>query len=254
MITKYDIKTTFSETNAMKTTREKKFFIAVLIFYWLGIFIATHIPIPGWTRKMGISDKTMHFVAYMTLAMLLWLGTSFEQKADWKKLRAWLLTAIVLLYGVADEISQHFIKRSTDIKDFAANVLGIAVAMAIVTILPARHAAMIFITVCPLFLPAFVRSQLIIQDSISEVGIYLAGFAAITIAWIKYLSPVYLPDFRQTKLLLLCSAGPTATLGIVKLYAILTGKPLGMTAALGAFIAILLTLCIWRLTTKKNVT
>ncbi len=238
----------------MKITREKKFFITVLIFYWLGIFIATHIPIPGWTRKMGISDKTMHFVAYMILALLLWLAASFEQKADWKKLRTWLLSGIVLLYGVADELLQHFSKRSVDIRDLMANMLGIAAAMVIATVLPARYAVMILVTGCPLFLPAVVRSQLIIQGSILEAGIYLAGFTVITIAWIKYLSLVNLPNLRPIRLLPLFSAGPIVTLGIVKLYAILTDKPLGMTAALSAFAAIVLTVSVWQLAIQKNVT
>jgi len=252
MITKYDIKTTFSETNVMKMTREKKFFIAVLIFYWLGIFIATHIPIPGWTGKMGVSDKTMHFVAYMTLALLLWLGTSFEQKADWKKLRAWLLSAIVLLYGVADELLQHFTKRSVDIRDFAANVLGIAVAMAIVTVLPARHAAMILVTICPLFLPAIVKSQLITGGSILEVAAYIAGFAGVTAIWIKYLSSVVGLDFRKNNFLPVFFAPPAGTVIIIKLYASITDKPFGIMEIVTAFVSVILTLFIGRLISKKG--
>jgi hypothetical protein len=237
----------------MKTTREQKFFITILIFYWLGIFAATHIPIPDWIRKMGVSDKTMHFVAYMTLALLLWFGTSFEKKADWKKLRPWLLSVIVLLYGAADELLQHFMKRSTDIKDFAANVLGIAVAMAIVTVLPACHAVMILVTVCPLFVPAIVRSQLIIQGSIPEAVAYMAGFAGVTAAWIKYLSSVVGLNFRKNKLLPVFFAPPAGTVIIVKLYAQLTDKPLGTTAFLSAFVSIMLTLFIRRLMSKKGV-
>lgn len=237
----------------MKTAIEKRFFAIVLIFYWAGIFIATHIPIPTWTRKMGVSDKTMHFTAYMTLTLLMWLGTSFEQKADWKKLRAWLLSAIVVFYGAADELSQHFTSRSVDIMDFASNMLGLAVAMIMVTFLPACHAAIILVTVCPLFLPAIVKSQLV-QGPIPEAGIYLAGFAAITIAWIRYLSPTYSPNLRQSKLLPLILAGPAATLGITKLFAILTDKPLGMTAALSALAAIILTACVGRLIIRKNAT
>jgi hypothetical protein len=233
-------------------TRERKFFITILIFYWLGIFAATHIPIPGWTRKMGVSDKTMHFVAYMVLTLLLWLGTSFEIKADWKKLRPWLLSTIVLLYGVADELLQHFTKRSADIRDFAADVFGLAAAMAIVTVLPACHATMILITVCPLFLPAIVRSQLIIQGSIPEAVAYMTVFAVITIAWIKYLSSVLALNFRKNKLLAVFFAPPAGTIIIVKLYAQLTDKPFGTTALLSAFISIILTLFIRRLISEKG--
>jgi hypothetical protein len=228
------------------TSREQKIFTFILIFYWVSIFIATHIPIPGWTGKMGVSDKTMHFVAYMTLALLLWFGTSFEKKADWKKLRPWLLSAIVLLYGATDELLQHFTRRSVDPMDFAANMLGLAIAMATVTVLPACHIVMILVTVCPVFLPALVRSQLIPQYSIFEAGVYLAGFAVITIAWIKYLSSVYNLNFRQPKYMPLFFAGPAGTVIIVKLYAALTDKPFGKTALLIALVSIALTLIIYR--------
>jgi hypothetical protein len=236
----------------MKATREQTFFTFILIFYWLGILAATHIPIPGWTRKMGVSDKTMHFVAYMTLALLLWFSTSFEKKADWKKLRPWLLSAIILLYGLVDELSQHFTRRSVDPGDFAANALGIAIAMAMVTVIPACHAAMILITVCPFFLPALVRSQLILQGSILEVGVYLAGFACITIAWIEYLSSVVGLNFRQLKYLPVFFAPPAGTVITLIIYAKLTDKPFSTRALLSAFISIILTLFIRLLTTGKK--
>lgn len=236
----------------MKPTREQKFFTFILIFYWLGIFVATHIPVPGWTGKMGISDKTMHFAAYMTLALLLWFSTSFEKKADWKKLRPWLLSAIVLIYGLVDELLQHFIRRSADPEDFAANTLGLATAMVLVTVLPACHAAMILITVCPFFLPALVKSQLLKPDSILEATVYLAGFAGVTFAWIKYLSSIFYVNSRRAKFLPVFFAPPAATVAAVKLYAGLTDKPLDATALLSAFVSITLTLFIWRLATKKR--
>ena len=236
----------------MKATRAQIFFTFTLIFYWLGIFAATHIPIPGWVREMGVSDKTMHFVAYMILALLLWFGTSFEKKADWKKLRPWLLSAIILLYGLVDELLQHFMKRSMDPKDFAANMLGLAVAMAMVTILPACHTAMILVTVCPFFLPALVRSQLIPEGSILEVGAYLAGFACVTVAWIEYLSSVVGLNFRQFKYLPVFFAPSAGTVITLILYAKLTDKPFGTTALLSTFISIILTVFIRFLTTGKK--
>jgi len=234
----------------MKTGKEQKFFTIILIFYWAGIFIATHIPVPGWARQMGTSDKTMHFFAYMILAILLWLGRSFAKKANWKELRPWLLSAIVAVYGLLDELSQQFMNRSTDMSDFAANMLGLAVAMAIATVLSAYHIIMILITVCPLFAPGIVRSQLIPQDSIYEAAAYMVGFAIITAAWIKYLSSVFGLNLRKNNLLFF--APPAGTIIIVKFYAQLTNKPFGSTAIISAFASIVLTLFIRRLMSKKG--
>jgi hypothetical protein len=235
------------------TSREQKLFTVILIFYWVSIFVATHIPVPGWTRKMGVSDKTMHFVAYMVLTLLLWLGTSFEKKADWKKIRPWLLLTTVILYGLADELLQHFsVERSVDIQDFTADVVGSAVAMMMVTILSGWHAVMILVTVCPLFAPAIVRSQLITQGSLLEVVAYMAGFAIITAAWIKYLPSVFGLDLKKNKFLPIFFAPPAGTVIIAKLYAHLTDKPFGTTAILVAFVSIILTLFIGRLIIKNR--
>jgi VanZ family protein len=256
IIPKYAIKTTFSGNfdvfDVMKKSKEQKFFTIILIFYWVCIFISTHIPVPNWTRQMGVSDKTMHFAAYMTLTLMLWFGTSFEKKADWRKFLPWLLLIIVLLYGAADELSQQYLRgRSTDIIDFGANALGATAAMAIVTVLPARHAVMILLTTCPLFAPAIVKSHLITADSIYEAAAYMTGMAIITASWIKYLSSIFNLNLGKIKCLLMLFAPPAATVVLIKLYASLTDKPFGITAILVAFASIILTLFIWRLISKK---
>ncbi len=252
MITEYDIKTTFSETDIMKTDKEQKLFTIILIFYWLGILIATHISVPNWTRQMGMSDKTMHFAAYMILTLLLWLGTSFEIKADWKRLRPWLLSVIVLIYGAADELSQHFMNRSTDIKDFAANLAGMAAGMAIVSFLSAHHIIMIIITVCPLFAPSIVKAKLIAQGSILEIAAYAAGFVIITTAWKIYLSSIFRLNLRKNKLLPIFFAPPIGIVLIVKIYAQFTGKPFDMNAILSSLVSIILTLLFWCLISKNK--
>lgn len=222
---------------------------------------------------MGMSDKTMHFIAYMVLALLLWLGTSFEIKADWKRLRPWLLSAIVILYSAADEISQYFIHRSTDILDFASDALGAAAAMVTVSILSAYHIVMVIFTVCPLLVPGIVRSHLVEQGSILEYAVHITGFAIITTAWIKHLSSIFylnpvrdkeseIPrrpsgnvsngmNLRKIKYLPIFFAPPAGTVLIVKIYAQLTNKPFSATAILSAFASIILTLFIWRIISSK---
>jgi len=237
----------------MNLNRERKLFTIVLIFYWVGIFFATHIPVPDWTRKMGVSDKIMHFAAYLLLMLLLWLSTSFGKKADWGKKRPWLLMGIVMVYGVFDELSQYFIKgRSTDIYDLLTNFLGAAAAMILVTIIASYHTAMIPFVICPIFLPALVRSKLIAQDSIFEIAAYAIIFAIITIAWVQYFSSVYKLNLKQLKHTLIFFAGPAATFAIVKIYAAIANKPLAKTAILSAFVSIVLTLIICHIFTKNK--
>jgi VanZ family protein len=237
----------------MNISRERKFFTKVLIFYWVGIFFATHIPVPNWTRKMGVSDKTMHFAAYFVLTLLLWLSTSFEKKADWKKIRPWLFMGIIAVYGVFDEISQYFIEgRSADPYDLLNNLLGAASAMILVTILAGHHTAMIPFVICPIFLPALVRSKLIAQGSIIENAVYAIIFVIITIVWAQYLSSVYKLNLKQLKHVLIFFAGPAANIAIIKIYAAISNKPLAKTAILSALVSIVLTLIICRIFAKNK--
>lgn len=202
---------------------------------------------------MGVSDKTMHFAAYMVLTLLMWLSTSFEKKANWKKIRSWLLIGIVVIYGMFDELSQYFIKnRSVDSYDLISNFLGTAAAMAIVTIIPCQHAAMTLFIICPVFLPALVRSTLIAQGSMVEIAAYAASFAIITIAWIQYFSSVHKLNLNKLKYIPIFFAGPVGTAAILKIYAAITNKPMGKTAILSAFAAIILTLIILPLVSRKR--
>ncbi|MDD5134286.1 MAG: VanZ family protein [Phycisphaerae bacterium] len=226
----------------MQRIRAQKLFLYILVFYWLSLLVATHIPVPIWVGKMEVSDKAMHFVAYMVLAFLMWFGTSFEKKADWRTLRPWLLTTIILVYGIADEFLQQFVNRSATLEDFTADVLGAAAAMFFVTVLPSRHAVMIPVTVCPVFIPSLVMSNLIPQNSIFEAGAYLAGFAAVTIIWIIYLSAVWGLKLKQVRLLPIFLLPPMGSILIVKLNAVLTNKPFGTPAILAAGGAVILTL------------
>lgn len=232
----------------MKLTKEKKIFTAILIFYWLCLLIATHIPVPMWVRKMGVSDKTMHFAAYMVLTILLWLASSFDLKANWRKLRPWLIWTIALLYAVVDEIMQHFIVgRSMDLLDMISDMLGVAAGMLTVTFISGYHSAMILVIVSPIFLPAIVRSRLIKESSILEGLIYLAGFVSITAAWAIYLTLISKLDLRKIKTIPLFFICPAVSVVIVKFYAMFTNKPFEIENIFIAFVSIIATLLICRI-------
>lgn len=237
----------------MKRTREQKLFTIILVFYWIGIFVATHIPMPVWTGKMGVSDKTMHFSAFMILTILLWLSISFEKKADWKKILPWLIMAVLLIYAASDELLQNFVRgRTADIYDAAFDSLGAAAALVLLTTLLPHHAAMILFIICPIFLPALVMSQLIPPNSMLEYLAYLVCFAIVTIAWTIYFSSVHNLNLRRLKHIPIFFAGPAGTLAFVKIHTALTDKPMPEHAILISFAAIILTLLIWHSITHNR--
>ncbi len=98
----------------------------VLAVYWLLLFTGTHVPqLPEISPR--ISDKMLHLSAFFGLATLLcWVVPTREH--IWRKFI--IVTAVTLTYAAFDEITQSFVRgRTTDIKDFAADTLGVLSAI-----------------------------------------------------------------------------------------------------------------------------
>ena len=68
----------------MALSRRRKWTIVLLGVYWPALFISSHIPIPEMVEQAGVSDKTLHFLAYLILAFLLWVSLSREGKLRWR--------------------------------------------------------------------------------------------------------------------------------------------------------------------------
>ncbi|MGV3482977.1 MAG: VanZ family protein [Planctomycetaceae bacterium] len=100
----------------------------VLALYWLLIFTGTHLPT---LPKMSpvVTDKLLHFTAFFGLSILLcWVIQT--RRHVWQKF-AWV-AVIAISYAGFDEITQSFVRgRTTDVKDFAADCLGIFTAIAL---------------------------------------------------------------------------------------------------------------------------
>lgn len=107
-----------------------------LIVYWIILFTATSIPAQS-VPSFGVGDKFNHFFAYFILAILLYLTLSFQEKSLFLQLNAALLTiAVVLLYGVLDELHQMLIPgRSAELLDWAADVIGAICGVLIISFL-----------------------------------------------------------------------------------------------------------------------
>lgn len=93
----------------------------------IAMFIGTHLPAnvsPG----LNVSDKLIHFLAYMTLTMSLltsWeLSTGILQPQHY--FIVWLCCT---LYGAVDEITQIPVGRVCDGLDWLADVGGILVGL-----------------------------------------------------------------------------------------------------------------------------
>ncbi len=93
----------------------------------VAMFIGTHLP-ASVSPEIAISDKLIHFLAFMTLAMFLltsWeLSTGILQPQHY--FAVWLFCT---LYGAVDEITQIPVGRVCDGLDWLADVGGILVGL-----------------------------------------------------------------------------------------------------------------------------
>ena len=96
--------------------------------YWVIIFVMTHLP-PSDLPRVRVSDKTAHFVSYGLLSAGLFVSLSLTG------LRASRAAIIVLLiamgYGAFDEWSQQFVRRTSELDDWLADISGAMVAVGV---------------------------------------------------------------------------------------------------------------------------
>jgi len=109
--------------------KHKKIIMPTLMAgYWIAIFTLTHIPIPDVVYKARVSDKTLHFIAYLILTFLLWAAVSLD-KINWRKRTIWWVISVLIAYAALDECLQEYIGRSMDIADFFADITGVAAGL-----------------------------------------------------------------------------------------------------------------------------
>ena len=105
---------------------------AVLIAYWITLFLATHVTLPPGALAEG-ADKSVHFFAYAVLGALL-LAVMISRGYDsWKTvLICWL---ILMGYGVFDELTQILVNRQCDLYDWLYDVAGSATGLLLIAFL-----------------------------------------------------------------------------------------------------------------------
>lgn len=112
--------------------RFRRIAAAILAVYWIGMFVGTHIPLPKNAFPPGVSDKSLHFLAYAGLAFLLGFWRSRAQ--PWSRGEFATLLAIVAGYGILDELLQIPVNRHADVRDWLADLTGAAAGFSVFTV------------------------------------------------------------------------------------------------------------------------
>jgi VanZ family protein len=103
----------------MTLSHQQKISACVLILYWPALFVLAHVPIPRVVREADVSDKSLHFLAYLILTFLIWSAVSGDRKVRWRRAAPWLVLFVIAVYGIFDEWLQTYIsERSCDVRDY----------------------------------------------------------------------------------------------------------------------------------------
>ena len=102
------------------------------LLYWLPIFIyclliyiQSSYPSPEELPQLPYLDKILHFAVYALLGILFLRALKTLPIKDNIKLITILAITLSSLYGISDEIHQHYVPyRDADITDALADIIG----------------------------------------------------------------------------------------------------------------------------------
>ncbi|MHC4927416.1 MAG: VanZ family protein [Planctomycetota bacterium] len=170
----------------MKLLRRHKSILIALGIYWPVIFWLTHIPVPDIARQSGMSDKTMHVIAYFVLTFLIWFAISPYEKVNWKRKKVWILLAVVVWYGALDEYLQGRVGRSADVMDFVADLFGMVLALGILSIF-GFWSSLLTASAAFVFVISNKSDLLLLYPQYHlNTAFHLTAYTAFTLIWIQH--------------------------------------------------------------------
>ena len=222
----------------MPLSRRHKYILTCLLVYWPGLFILTHIPLPNIGRQSGMSDKTMHLLAYLVLVFFFWHAISPYVRVNWKKAKVWLILGAMVWYGAIDEYLQGQVGRSADVGDFLADLAGTALGLAILTVLSFWPGALVITGIFIFCLTNLSKIAGLYPQVHVNISFHLLAYAGFTLLWIEILHRYFRLDMRSLKWFLVAAAGPICLLLVVKLSSPLFDKEVWVVDYLTAVTAI----------------
>lgn len=216
----------------------------MLLLYLPGIFIVTHISVPGWVQESGVSDKALHFLMYMILVFLMWFSVSPNARINWRKPAVWVVFFAAVLYAASDEWLQGFVGRFATVADFFANFCGVVAGLLIFSFFSFWPASVIVTGITIFALSNCTRVNLSDLIPVTNASFHLLAYAFLTAIWIRCVSLFILLRAPNLKWLTVALAPPVGFLAVVKLYSLICGKALTLTdiaISLGAIIGVVAT-------------
>ena len=209
----------------MARSFRQKLTIISLLIYWPTLFVIAHIPIPQLVRKAGVSDKSLHFIAYLILGFLLWFAVSPDRKVTWRRAAAWLVFAVGICYGVIDELLQGVVAgRSCDAMDFFADVIGVLTGLIIFAVFTFWPAFLIVTGITIFAMTNLSRVNLAELLPVTYRLFLLFSYGFFAMLWIQNIYLLSSLKAPKVKWLIVALALPICFLAAVKLFSVADGR------------------------------
>jgi len=235
----------------MALSRKQKVTIISLVFYWPAFFILAHIPVPLLVRRAGVSDKGLHFLAYLILVFLLWFAISGDKKVNWRRAcrdlappseprRAgvWWVFFVATGYGIVDELLQGCVGRNCDVMDMVANLAGTLAGLILFSVFSFWPAALLVTGTVIFGITNIARANLAELVPVTNAVFHLFAYAIFTMLWICYIHLFLSLKPPKAKWLIAALAGPTVLLLTAKLSSLVLGKVLGLREVIISIVGI----------------
>jgi hypothetical protein len=228
-------------------TRRQKITIVSLVIYWIALVILARIQIPQVVYQARVSDKWLHFLAYLNLVFLLWFSIRPDDKVRWRSRTAWLIFLAVVAYGGLDELTQPYFGRTKDLMDFLANAEGVAAGLAIFTFLTFWPSLLAVWAISIFGVATLVKADLSKIAPISDIVYNILAYAGFTLIWTQLINLYFSPKTIINRLLLIMSL-PLGLMLLVKASSMLMDRYFTMAEMLfsgGAIIVAAIATCLF---------
>ncbi len=95
---------------AVRQSGKSRLALVILCVYWVGIFIASHIPKPYVPKGCDVSGIMLHAGAYFVLTLLVFVNAGLFRRVYLTSKKTWLLVGVIAAYAGLDEFLQNFIQ------------------------------------------------------------------------------------------------------------------------------------------------
>jgi len=230
----------------MKLTGRQKITVAALVLYWVVLAFVSHIPIPQLVYKAQVSDKWLHFLAYLNLIFLLWYSIRPDGKANWRSGLVWLVFFVSCVYGGIDEMIQPYFGRQKDFMDFSANVAGSLTGLILFTFMTFWPSLLATLAITIFSITNLAKADLSKLLPISDAAFHFFGYGCFALVWGRVMKQYF--SYKSIRARSALAVGvPFGFLLVVKAGSLFLGRHFAMTDLLFGALGIITVVVVRRI-------